>query len=127
MWRIVCCVVLVGVVAACGGDAQGGFPTGTWTNTCERGTVKVIDFEDDGSLTATFDNAELGLHVSLQGTYSANETTLTFESDSECGDGPGVYAWAELDDELAFTLVEDGCAGRVATMDGYVFTPVAAG
>jgi uncharacterized protein (TIGR02246 family) len=129
---LVVCVLLL--VTGCGGgtgepaattgpETPQGALVGQWTNTSERGTVKVLDLRSDG--TFRLDAAPLGSPLAevSTGTYGASSVMLGFETDSFCAQ-PGTYAWVQDGDEVTFHLEEDPCSSRVAVLNGYVFTPL---
>jgi hypothetical protein len=120
---------LVFAAVGCGGDGEGtaGAPdsasvVGEWTNTCERGTVKVLALRSDG--TYTFQGGAQSLSETvINSTYAIAGDTMTFAQDDACP-GAGTYRWQRDDGRLTFTLDDDGCWGRSAALGGYVFTSI---
>jgi ketosteroid isomerase-like protein len=120
---------LVFAAVGCGGDGEdtavapdSASLVGEWTNTCERGTVKVFALRSDGTYTFQGGVRSLSEQVS-NGTYSVAGDTVTFGEDDACR-GPGTYRWERDDGRLAFMLDDDGCWGRSAALGGYVFTSI---
>lgn len=127
-WFSVTVMVLLLVVACGGGDDGGdeasGFPTGSWRNTCERGTVKVLDVRADGTFSLRTALLGVPLQPTSEGTWSGTGTSFTFETDSFCRT-PAVYGWQWDGEGVRLSATDDACPARVATMDGYRFTPAA--
>jgi len=115
------------LAVGCGGGSspsQSGtaFPTGKWTRVNDAGVTLVMEFRTDG--TWAFDRGGEGTST---GTYSTDDGTLTFKTDTLCQEQnaeQGTYTWTYANGQLTFKKQDDKCAvGRVTTFDGPTWTP----
>ena len=98
------------------------FPTGTWTATCIRENVRVMEFGRDGSWTLDINDEPVS-----SGTYTTAGGDFTFETDDHCATQDhetAVYTWNLKAEELTFETVEDDCTERVGVMVDVVWRPV---
>lgn len=121
---LVASVVVWGVLAGCGDDAE---PTldvvGVWEVT-GGGAQAQVTYQADGSYRiAPYDGDTLLTHFD-RGTYEVDGTTITYTSSDGvlgCAGGEvGIYTIATLDDgSWSVTAVEDECVKR---LEGTPFT-----
>jgi hypothetical protein len=98
--------------------SHSSFPTGTFTYESENWTLIL---SDDGSYTFLENGT-----VEASGTYSIQENTITWETDSYCDKqkaGKATYTWSFKNETLFFTVNgEDKCTDRQSVLDNIPYS-----
>jgi hypothetical protein len=106
------------LLAACGAQAPGEGPTGTYATDVHGAAAPfnghwAITYAASGSETVDFNGAEF---VQEKASFTKDYVTFHGGTGPHACPAPGKYRWKITGHKLRFTLVSDTCPGRVTTL-----------